>query len=170
MVSNVAYGVRRDASPFAISTPIKNMGYPCHFSISNPCRLMEDGGWPPKVRVRMSRYFVGDTFRWSSLIISQASRLWASFPIYSTKEKDVTVYSAETNAHHGHPKRLILYSLPYGLGHPFQLVCKVTPINPHHQTSLLKKPKIFVDLRNTSYLCTRFAINNGNQRYNNTIN
>lgn len=73
LVSNVAYGVRRDASPFAISTPIKNMGYPCHFSISN-------------------------------------------------------------------------------------------------QTSLLKKPKIFVDLRNTSYLCTRFAINNGNQRYNNTIN
>ena len=170
MVSNVAYGVRSDASPFAISTPIKNMGYPCHFSISNPCRLMEDGGCPPKVRVRMSRYFVGDTFRWSSLIISQASRLWASFPMYSTKEKDVTVYSAETNAHHGHPKRLILYSLPYGLGHPFQLVCKVTQINPHHQTSLLKKPKIFVDLRNTSYLCTRFAINNGNQRYNNTIN
>ena len=107
LVSNVAYGVRSDASPFAISTPIKNMGYPCHFSISNPCRLMEDGGCPPKVRVRMSRYFAGDTFRWSSLIISQASRLWASFPIYSTKEKDVTVYSAETNAHHGHPKRLI---------------------------------------------------------------
>ena len=166
------------------------MGYPCHFSISSPCRL--NGGWwlfvvqrytfsisplalrsmasPKNDRVRMSRYFVGDTFRWSSLIISQASRLWASFPIYSTKEKDVTVYSAETNAHHGHPKRLILYSLPYGLGHPFQLVCKVIQINPHHQTSLLKKPKIFVDLRNTSYLCTRFAINNGNQRYNNTIN
>ena len=91
-------------------------------------------------------------------------------PIYSTKEKDVTVYSAETNAHHGHPKRLILHPFPYGFGHPFQLVCKVTQINPHHQTSLLKKPKIFVDLRNTSYLCTRFAINNGNQRYNNTIN
>ena len=101
LVSNVAYGVRRDASPFAISTPIKNMGYPCHFSISNPCRLMEDGGCPPKVRVRMSRYFVGDTFRWSSLIISQASRLWASFPIYSTKEKDVTAYSVENYAHSG---------------------------------------------------------------------
>ena len=146
------------ASPFAISTPIKNMGYPCHFSISNPCRLMEDGGCPPKVRVRMSRYFVGDTFRWSSLIISQASRLWASFPIYSTKEKDVTVYSAETNAHHGHPKRLILYSLPYGLGHPFQLVCKVTQINPLHQTSLLKKAKNIVDLRFLQYLCTSIIV------------
>ena len=130
------------------------MGYPCHYSISNPCRLMEDGGCSPKVRVRMSRYFAGDTFRWSSLIISQASRLWASFPIYSTKEKDVTVYSAETNAHHGHPMRLILYSLPYGLGHPFQLVCKVTQINPHHQTSLLKKAKKLVCLRIYRYLCT----------------
>ena len=142
----------------------------CHYSISSPCRLMEDGGCPPKVRVRMSRYSWGTPFGSPSLSSSQAFRLWASFPIYSTKEKDVTVYSAETNAHHGHPMRLILYSLPYGLGHPFQLVCKVTQINPHHQTSLLKKPKIFVDLRNTSYLCTRFAINNGNQRYNNTIN
>ena len=112
----------------------------------------------------------GSPFGGLRLFYSQTSRLWASFPIYSTKEKDVTVYSAETNAHHGHPKRLILYSLPYGLGHPFHFVCKVTPINPFHQTSLLKKPKIFVDLRNTSYLCTRFAINNGNQRYNNTIN
>ena len=117
------------------------MGYPCHLSISNPCLLMEDGavyGHPQKDRVRMSRYFAGDTFRWSSLIISQASRLWASFPIYSTKEKDVTVYSAETNAHHGHPMRLILYSLPYGLGHPFQFVCKNTKTITHHQTSLLK--------------------------------
>ena len=77
-----------------------------------------------------------------------------SFPIYSTKEKDVTVYSAETNAHHGHPMRLILYSLPYGLGHPFQLVCKVTQINPHHQTSLLKKAKKLVCLRIYRYLCT----------------
>ena len=39
----------------SISTPIKNMGYPCHFSISNPCRLMEDGGCPPKDRVRMAQ-------------------------------------------------------------------------------------------------------------------
>ena len=67
LVSNVAYGVRRDASPFAISTPIKNMGYPCHFSISNPCRLMEDGGCPPKVRVRMSRYSWGTPFGSPSL-------------------------------------------------------------------------------------------------------
>ena len=146
------------------------MGYPCHFSISNPCRLMEDGGCPPKVRVRMSRYFAGDTFRWSSLIISQASRLWASFPMYFSERKGCGRLFCREQYPFGYPTRNHFYSLPYGLGHPFQLVCKVTPINPHHQTSLLKKPKIFVDLRNTSYLCTRFAINNGNQRYNNTIN
>ena len=44
----------------------------------------------------------------------------------SLKEKDVAAYSVETNAHHGHPMRLILYSLPYGLGHPFHFVCKIT--------------------------------------------
>ena len=128
------------------------MGYPCHLSISNPCLLMEDGavyGHPPKDRVRMSRYFAGDTFRWSSLIISQASRLWASFPMYSTKEKDVIVYSAETNAHHGHPMRLILYSLPYGLGHPFHFVCKITKNITLHQTSLLKI-EFFVALQHKS--------------------
>ena len=70
----------------------------------------------------------------------------------------MTVYSAETNAHHGHPKRLILYSLPYGLGHPFQLVCKVTQINPLHQTSLLKKAKIIVDFRFLQYLCTSIIV------------
>ena len=63
-----------------------------------------------------------------------------------------------SKAHHGHPKRLILYSLPYGLGHPFQLVCKVTQINPLHQTSLLKKAKNIVDLRFLQYLCTSIIV------------
>ena len=36
-------GFAETASPFAISSSIKNMGHPCQFSISSPCRL--NGGW-----------------------------------------------------------------------------------------------------------------------------
>ena len=91
----------------------------------------------------------GSPFGGLRLFYSQTSRLWASFPMYSTKEKDVIVYSAETNAHHGHPMRLILYSLPYGLGHPFHFVCKITKNITLHQTSLLKI-EFFVALQHKS--------------------
>ena len=91
--------------------------------------VMEDGGilrpppygWrhPPKDRVRMLRYFVGDTFRWffvyhypkplgyghPSLCILWKKRMW-SFVLPRTMPI-------------GHPLRFIWHSLPYGLGHPF---------------------------------------------------
>ena len=149
------------------------MGYPCHLSISNPCLLMEDGavyGHPPKDRVRMSRYFVGVTFRWSSFILLPNLSVMGILPyVFLWKKRMCPLILSRTMPIRA-SNEIYFTPLPYGLGHPFLFACKGTPINPHHQTSLLKKSKIFVDLRNTSYLCTRFAINNGNQRYNNTIN
>ena len=89
----------------------------CHYSISSPCRLMEDGGClrrnyirfrchpcltvisiPQKLGLGCCDTSLGTPFGALSLSLSQASQLWASFPIYSMKEKDVVVYSAENYA------------------------------------------------------------------------
>ena len=116
------------------------MGYPCHLCTSSPCLLMEDGGClrrndirfrchpcltvisiPQKLGLGWCGTSLETPFGALPLSLSQASRLWASFPMYFSERKGCGRLFCREQYPFGYPTRNHFYSLPYGLGHPFHI-------------------------------------------------